>query len=191
MKKNRLESFSDGVLAIIITILILNIKVPSEPTLNALLSLWPIYLAYAISFFTVFMSWLTHHHIFNTFNTVNHKILWVNGFFLFAVSQIPFATAFVGETRWGSELPVMLYSFTMMMVAIVSVWLRLSASTFKHGSAPYPPGIRIHIKMGLLVAGAYFITALLAWIHPKISLIILVIITLFRLFTSPSYRELD
>ncbi|BAF71829.1 TMEM175 family protein [Sulfurovum sp. NBC37-1] len=187
MKKNRLEAFSDGVLAIVITILILDLKTPREPTLDALLSLWPVYVAYVISFITVFMSWLNHHHIFNNFSTVNYKILWVNGFFLFAVSQIPFATAFVGETRWGSELPIMLYGITMMVVVLASIWLRLSVSIPKHRSDPY---IHIHIKMSLLVAAAYLIAALLAWIHPKISLLIFVLITLLRLFSSPAYRKL-
>jgi uncharacterized membrane protein len=191
MKKDRVEAFSDGVLAIVITILILDLKVPKEPTIDALLNLWPVYVAYVISFLTVYMAWLNHHNIFNTIKEVNHKILWVNGFFLFMVSQIPFTTAFVGETRWGSELPVTLYSITMMMEIIASIWLRLSVSTYKYGSETFTENFRMHIKIALLFVIAYFIIALLAWVHPGISLAILVIITLIRLFTSPSYRQFE
>lgn len=100
MDKSRLEAFSDGVLAIIITILVLEIEPPEDATVDALLELWPIYLAYTISFLNIFMMWLNHRHIFASMAQTNYRVLWANGFFLFAASHVPFVTSFAGEFQW-------------------------------------------------------------------------------------------
>jgi len=185
MKKNRLEAFSDGVLSIVITILVLGLKVPQKVTLDALLHLWPVYLAYLISFITIFMLWLKHHNIFASVKVVDYRMQWANGFFLLTVSQIPFVTALVGETRWVSELPVALYGMVMTMVTIALIWLRLSTSHPVKGSQTsllYRIGER---KGSIVVCFAYLFASALAWAHPVISLIVYITIPIVRLLQNP------
>src|SRR3954470_3655856 len=100
MNKNRLESFSDGVIAIILTIMVLELKVPKEPTVAALSHLWPVYFAYVLSFGNVFVMWVAHHDIVGSLRTVNYPILFANGVLLFFMSLIPFTTEFASETHW-------------------------------------------------------------------------------------------
>jgi len=191
MKKTRLEAFSDAVLAILLTILVLELKVPETPTFAALVKLWPVYVAYLLSFLTIFMMWMTHHNIFNAFEKVNHQILWANGFFLFAVSQLPFVTAFVGETRWDAELPVMLYGIAMMTVSLSLIWLKVSASTVEEDAPKAQRHDHMPLSLGVVFSTLYLFAALLAWVHPLLSLAIYAVIPLSRLFSSPSYRYLD
>jgi uncharacterized membrane protein len=81
MHKARLEAFSDGVIAIILTIMVLELKVPKEPTLEALAQLWPVWVAYALSYYNVFVLWVTHHEAFGRIGTVSREVLFANGLF--------------------------------------------------------------------------------------------------------------
>jgi uncharacterized membrane protein len=90
MNKTRLEAFSDGVFAIIITIMVLELKVPHEPTLHALLELGPIFICYVLSFFFVGVYWANHHHLFQAVKGVNTKIIWANMGLLLILSLVPF-----------------------------------------------------------------------------------------------------
>ena len=103
MEKNRLEAFSDGVLAIIITIMILELGLPLGDKMSDFLALMPTLLAYTLSFFFIAIYWVNHHLIFHNAKTINVKILWCNIAWLFVMSFIPFATAWVGEhtTSWA------------------------------------------------------------------------------------------
>ena len=114
MAKNRLESFSDGVLAIIITIMVLELKQPAGENWNDLLALWPTLMAYAVSYLFVAIYWVNHHLIFQKTAKVNLKILWCNIAWLFVMSFIPFATAWVGSYP-SSWAPVSLYFADMML----------------------------------------------------------------------------
>src|SRR5690348_2803751 len=102
MNKTRLEAFSDGVLAIIITIMVLELKTPHEPTVHALLSLWNIFLSYLMSFIFIAIYWGNHHHLLHTVHHVNTKIIWANMGLLFTLSLVPFTTAFLGENHFES-----------------------------------------------------------------------------------------
>src|ERR1700748_3686244 len=108
MGKGRLEAFSDGVIAIIITIMVLEFKVPEEATLPALLTLLPHVLIYALSFLYVGIYWSNHHHMFHAAGTVTGGILWANLHLLFWLSLLPFASAWVGE-HYRDSLPVAVY----------------------------------------------------------------------------------
>jgi uncharacterized membrane protein len=99
MNKNRLEAFSDGVLAIIITIMVLELKRPDRPTFEALLRLSPALLSYVLSFVYVGIYWNNHHHMFHAAKRVNGAILWANLHLLFWISLFPFATAWMGENH--------------------------------------------------------------------------------------------
>ena len=113
MKKSRLEAFSDGVLAIIITIMVLELRVPHEPTLAALLPLWPKFLSYAMSFLFVGIYWNNHHHLFQAVERVNGALLWTNLHLLFWLSLIPFGAAWMGENQFAAA-PVALYGVVLL-----------------------------------------------------------------------------
>ncbi|HVY73464.1 MAG TPA: TMEM175 family protein [Puia sp.] len=128
MHKNRLEAFSDGVLAIIITIMVLEIKTPHGTGWQDLKPMAPILLTYLFSFIYVGIYWNNHHHLFHVVQRVNGKILWANLHLLFWVSLLPFATAWVDENHFAS-LPVATYGVVLLMCAIA--WTIL-ASTIIH-----------------------------------------------------------
>ena len=117
MEKNRLLAFSDGVLAIIITIMVLELRAPHEPTLAALTALWPTFLAYVLSFAYIAIYWNNHHHMMATAERVNGAILWANIVLLFFLSLLPFTTAWMGETH-GAMWPTILYGVSLLMPAL-------------------------------------------------------------------------
>lgn len=114
MGKNRLEAFSDGVLAIIITIMVLEIKAPHEASLAALSHVWPVFLSYVLSFIYVGIYWNNHHHLLHTLKRVTGGILWANLHLLFWLSLIPFATAWMGENHFAAA-PSAVYGVVLLM----------------------------------------------------------------------------
>jgi uncharacterized membrane protein len=117
MDKSRLEAFSDGVIAIIITIMVLELKVPHGDNFDALTSLIPVFLSYVLSFIYVGIYWNNHHHMLHTCHKITGSILWANLHLLFWLSLFPFATAWMGENHYAS-LPSALYGFILLMAAI-------------------------------------------------------------------------
>ena len=117
MNKTRLEAFSDGVIAIIITIMVLEMKVPHGTEFGDLAPLLPVFLSYVLSFVNVGIYWNNHHHLLHTVKHVSGGILWANLHLLFWLSLMPFATGWMGENHFAS-LPVALYAFDLMMCAI-------------------------------------------------------------------------
>ncbi len=103
MTKARLEAFSDAVIAIIITIMVLELKVPHETSFKALMKLWPVFLSYAVSFLLLGIYWGNHHHLVHTIKEVRGGILWANLHLLFWLSLIPFATAWMGENHFAKN----------------------------------------------------------------------------------------
>ncbi len=117
MNKNRIEAFSDGVLAIIITIMVLGIKSPEDDSFESLLRLIPVFLSYILSFIYVGIYWNNHHHMFQAVKRINGSIMWGNLLLLFWLSLIPFATSWMGEQHF-SAVPVSVYGFVLLMCAI-------------------------------------------------------------------------
>jgi len=117
MVKGRLEAFSDGVIAIIITIMVLELKRPHESDLAALLPLIPTFLSYVLSFVYVGIYWNNHHHLFQAVRHVNGATLWANLHLLFWLSLFPFATAWMGENHFAA-MPVALYGVVLLLAAI-------------------------------------------------------------------------
>ncbi|HZO52796.1 MAG TPA: TMEM175 family protein [Bryobacteraceae bacterium] len=117
MQKNRLEAFSDGVMAIIITIMVLELKVPHGTDFAALKPLIPVFLSYVLSFFYVGIYWNNHHHLCHSARTVSAGILWANLHLLFWLSLFPFSTAWIGENHLA-PLPTAAYGFVLLMAAI-------------------------------------------------------------------------
>ena len=117
MLKERLTAFSDGVIAIIITIMVLELKVPHENTLRALAPLAPTFLAYALSFTYIAIYWNNHHHLFQTVTRVSGGILWANTHLLFWLSLVPVSTAWMSETNFAGP-PIAVYGVVLLMPAI-------------------------------------------------------------------------
>ena len=121
MHKSRLEAFSDGVLAIIITIMVLEIKVPHGDTVDTLRPLLPVFSSYVLSFIYVGIYWNNHHHLFQAARKVNGRVLWANLHLLFWLSLLPFASGWMGENRFAA-LPVALYGAILLMAGL-AYWL--------------------------------------------------------------------
>ena len=117
MQKNRLEAFSDGVFAIIITIMVLELKIPHADNINDLKPLIPVFISYVLSFLYVGIYWNNHHHLFHVVERVDGKLLWANLHLLFWLSLFPFATGWMGENHF-STWPVALYGVVLLMAGI-------------------------------------------------------------------------
>jgi uncharacterized membrane protein len=117
MEKGRLTAFSDGVIAIIITIMVLELKVPHEDNLAALRPLIPVFLSYILSFIYLGIYWNNHHHLFQAVQHVNGRVLWANLHLLFWLSLIPFVTAWMGE-NYFTAVPVAFYGGVLLFTAI-------------------------------------------------------------------------
>ena len=117
MEKNRLEAFSDGVIAIIITIMVLELKVPHGPELADLMAKLPVFLSYVLSFLYVGIYWNNHHHLFHSTRQVTGGILWANLHLLFWLSLFPFTTAWAGENHLAPT-PTAVYGFVLLMAAL-------------------------------------------------------------------------
>jgi len=117
MHKSRLEAFSDGVIAIIITIMVLELKVPHGDTVSVLTPLWPVALSYVLSFVYLGIYWNNHHHMLHACTRVTGGILWANLHLLFWLSLVPFVTGWLGENHFAS-VPAAVYGVVMLMAAI-------------------------------------------------------------------------
>lgn len=123
--KNRMEAFSDGVLAIIITIMVLELKVPHGDTMETLQELWPVFISYVLSFVYVGIYWNNHHHMIHTCKAVTSSIMWANLNLLFWLSLIPFATGWMGENHF-TTLPTQVYGVVLFMCG-VAYWILQNA----------------------------------------------------------------
>ena len=123
MGKGRIEAFSDGVIAIIITIMVLELKVPHGSDLASLRPLLPVFLSYALSFIYVGIYWNNHHHLLHAVQQVDGRVMWANLFFLFWLSLFPFATAWMGENHF-TPLPTAMYGVVLLIAAVS--WIPLA-----------------------------------------------------------------
>ena len=121
MRTNRLEAFSDGVMAIIITIMVLELKVPHGATLAALKPLLPVLSSYVLSFVYIGIYWNNHHHLFHAATRVSGGMLWANLHLLFWLSLFPFVTGWMGENHYDT-LPTALYG-TVLLMAAIAYWI--------------------------------------------------------------------
>jgi uncharacterized membrane protein len=125
MGTGRLEAFSDGVIAILITIMVLDLRPPESVSFDNLLPLWPVFLSYALSFVYVGIYWTNHHHMFQCAEQVSGPILWANLHFLFWLSMVPFVTAWMGENHFASA-PIALYGAVLFLTGVAYLILQRS-----------------------------------------------------------------
>jgi uncharacterized membrane protein len=131
MGKGRLEAFSDGVIAIIITIMVLELRVPEGSEPGLLVRLWPIFSSYVLSFVLIGIYWNNHHHLLHTVRHVSAGILWGNLHLLFWLSLVPFVTGWMGENHFA-EWPVAVYGVVMLMAG-VAYYILSRAIIYHHG----------------------------------------------------------
>ena len=135
MNKNRMEAFSDGVIAVIITIMVLEMKAPHNAELISLKSLFPIFISYIFSFVFVGLYWNNHHHLLQIIQKVNGKILWANSHLLFWLSLVPFTTSWMGENNFA-PWPVVLYGVDLLGAAIAYHLLTIALISHHGKSSP-------------------------------------------------------
>ena len=181
MTKGRLEAFSDGVIAILITIMVLELKVPHGTSLHDLLPLWPVFLSYLLSYIYLGIYWNNHHHLFQAVHHVKGSILWANLHLLFWLSVVPFVTSWVGENHFA-EWPVLLYGVVLFGAAcayyiLVRVLLtdhgkdstlaKALGSDFKGKISVviYAIGIALALPLPLVSCALYVLVALI-WLCP-------------------------
>jgi uncharacterized membrane protein len=132
MHKGRLEAFSDGVLAIVITIMVLELHAPHEPTLAAVRPLAPVFLGYLLSFVYVGIYWNNHHHLFQASSHVTGAALWANLHLLFWLSLVPFTTGWLGQTGFAAT-PVAVYGLNLLLAAL-AYWVLVRVLIRAHGA---------------------------------------------------------
>lgn len=175
MGKGRLEAFSDGVLAIIITIMVLEIKVPHGDRLEVLKPLLPIFMSYVLSFVYIGIYWNNHHHLMQVVHKVNGAALWSNIHLLFWLSLVPFATAWMGENHF-SKGPVILYGFILLMAG-VAYYILAHCLTAIHGKDSVLAKAIGKDKKGILSVVLYIAGIIAsAFINPGIGFSIYVIV---------------
>ena len=156
MNKTRLEAFTDGVMAIIITIMVLEIKVPHGPAFSELVPLLPKLISYVLSFIYVGIYWNNHHHTLQATKSVNGLILWANLHLLFWLSLLPFTTGWIGENHFA-EQPMLIYGGNLFMAA-VAYYLFSRALVHHHGpgsalSSAFGRDIKGKASLGLYLLG--------------------------------------
>ncbi|HEY4290592.1 MAG TPA: TMEM175 family protein [Puia sp.] len=176
MKKGRLEAFSDGVFAIIITIMVLELRVPHGDHIRDLLPMLPVFISYVLSFVYVGIYWNNHHHMVYAAEKINGAILWSNLGLLFCLSLIPFATAWMGENHF-SRGPVILYGLLLVMTGLAYDILRRLLIKENGENSPIAAAVGNDWKPRLSVI-AYVLAIGLAFINPWLALSIYMIVAL-------------
>ena len=181
MGTQRLEAFSDGVIAIIITIMVLELRVPHETTLQALRPLLPVFLSYVLSFIYLGIYWSNHHHMLHVTEKVDGGILWANLYLLFWLSLVPFVTAWMGENHFAS-VPMALYGVVLLMTGVAYLLLQRAIISRQRPDSLLERAIQRDLKGKLSpvfyilaigssfirpwIAGALYVLVALIWLVP-------------------------
>lgn len=179
MEKTRLEAFSDGVIAILITIMVLEMKVPHGATLDALMPVIPVFLSYVLSFIYVGIYWNNHHHLLHAAHKVNGATLWANLHLLFWLSLIPFATGWMGENHFTSA-PTALYGLVLLMSALAYSLLQHLIIASQGSASALRQAIGKDWK-GKFSPLAYLLGIVSANALPQLSLVLYVLVALIWL----------
>jgi uncharacterized membrane protein len=176
MGKGRLEAFSDGVIAILITIMVLELKVPHGSDLGALRPLIPVFLTYVLSFVYIGIYWNNHHHMMHAARQVNGRILWANLHLLFWLSLVPFVTGWMGENHF-SPIPVAFYGGALLMTALAYTLLA-QALIARHG-----PDSTLAVALGRDYKGKvslalYTVAIPLSFVDSRIALAIYILVAI-------------
>lgn len=190
LSTNRIEAFSDGVFAVAITLLILEVKVPhlamGETLWGELIHLWPKFLAYIVSFSVIGIFWVGHHIMFHYIKRADRTLLWLNTLLLMFVSAIPFAAALIGEYR-TEQAAVALYGALLFVTGLIFYILWAYAS-YRHRliRPTMPPElVRLGHKAVLIAPAVYLVAGLVSFVNPLISKVIYLLVPILYLLPSP------
>jgi uncharacterized membrane protein len=187
MSKGRLEAFSDGVIAILITIMVLELHVPEGADWHALSELTPTFLSYILSFIFLGIYWNNHHHLWQVAKKVNGKILWANLFLLFWLSLIPFVTAWMGANGFA-QLPVALYGVVLWMSGLAYYILTQVMVTLHGKDSLIETALRNKRKETISLV-AYALAILLSFINTNLSLALYVFVAVIWLIPDPRVEK--
>jgi uncharacterized membrane protein len=188
MSVGRVEAFSDGVIAIIITIMVLELKMPADAILRSLLSTLPLLLVYALSFLTVAIMWVNHHHYLKTARRPDPQLLWANNNLLFWMSLIPFATRYLGQNL-VAPLPVSVYAGLLAVTALSFYWLIAVLGEHNAHHVALAEQYRHQRGKSLMTVAIYAGCASLAWFWPRVALA--TVIVLPGLYFLPDRKLVD
>ena len=183
MSKTRLEAFSDGVIAILITIMVLELKVPHGVTFDVMRPKIPIFLTYVLSYVYLGIYWNNHHHLIHIARGINGKILWANLHLLFWLSLVPFVTGWMGENH-AASLPTATYGAVMLLAAIAYTILQALIIAEEGKDSRLSQAVGKDIK-GKLSGALYMVSIPLAFLHPFISIAIFALVALIWLVPDP------
>src|SRR6185295_17950962 len=179
MSKGRLEAFSDGVIAVLITIMVLELKVPHGTGWGTVEPLMPVLLTYVLSFVFLGIYWNNHHHMLHTVDRINGAILWANHHLLFWLSLVPFTTGWMGENHWEA-LPTAVYGAVLLMSGLAFLILERTILHHQGAHSTLKAAVGKDVK-GKLSAALYIIAIPLAFVHQVISDVIYVAVALMWL----------
>jgi uncharacterized membrane protein len=179
MSTTRLEAFSDGVIAILITIMVLELKVPHGTDVAALEPLLPVFLTYVLSFVYLGIYWNNHHHMFHASDHVSGGILWANLHLLFWLSLVPFATGWMGENHFA-PLPAAVYGAVLLLAGVAYLILQSTIIARQGPGSKLKAAVGRDVK-GKLSAALYLVAIPLAFVHQAISDAIYVLVALMWL----------
>src|SRR5262245_11208264 len=179
MSSTRLEAFSDGVIAILITIMVLELKVPEGGTWNALRPLLPVFLTYVLSFVHVGIYWNNHHHMLHTANRVNGRVLWANLHLLFWLSLVPFTTGWMGQNHVAA-LPTAIYGVVLICAAVAYIILQRTIIVLHGHGSKLGAAVGRDIK-GKLSIALYAVAIPLAFVYSWASIALYVAVALMWL----------
>jgi uncharacterized membrane protein len=179
MSKGRLEAFSDGVIAILITIMVLELKIPQGADWTALRPILPIFLTYVLSFVFLGIYWNNHHHLFHATTRINGAILWANLHLLFWLSLVPFVTGWMGENHFAA-VPTAIYGLVLLLAAIAYFILVIAILAEAGPNSTLAVAVGKDMK-GKLSIVAYLAAIPLAFVHQAVSDAIYVLVALIWL----------
>lgn len=185
MDKNRLEAFSDAIMAIIITIMVLELKVPHNPTWQNYLEAYPVFASYVLSFIFIGLYWTSHHHLFHNAKKVDNKVLWINMVNLFWLSLIPFTTASMGENSFAS-ITVTVYAGILILVTVSYIFLVNQLCRLHGTGSEFSKSYKGHLKSYVTIAlnSAAAIISLVGF--PKIAFLMIALTAL--MWFIPNHR---
>ena len=189
MNKTRLEAFSDGVLAIIITIMVLELRPPTLTNWHALKDLIPVFICYLLSFVYIGIYWGNHHHLLHTVKKVDSGILWANMHLLFWLSLIPFATSWMGENCFQ---PVPVATYAILLSCCATAYFILQKTIQKdqsHFTLSVKKAIYRQTFKGMISLAGYLISVIFAFYYPVISEIIFFMIALIWIIPDPNIEK--